>query len=142
MRKLLFVLIGFFILISCKKEETPKEKFDLEYKVRIYDVEEKLERVNFYTNTYFPDEDITAINGDGKSKNRDFYDERYLNFYDSITYTPELKAYTGCRTYFEITFHFVDSLNIEPYVAILQDTIIEKREQIIFSWPEDTLKLK
>ncbi len=134
-----FLLLLVLFLFSCEDKDSVKKEFPLTYKAVINDNKGILKRVSFYTNTYFPDENITIINAYGKSKHKWASSEDYLEDFDSLFYTPDKKCYNGCTKYMEITFHYTDSLNIKPKTYITEGVISNERT-VHFSWPEDTLK--
>jgi superfamily I DNA and/or RNA helicase len=142
MKKILYFFIFLlFINTGCEDENEETEKFDIVYKTLINDEKNELVWVTFYANTYFPNENETVICSTGKSKYRDIFEENYLKRYDSILYIPDIPGYNGCITYMEVTFYFLDTLNILPKTYIIHDTI-EAEKTISFIWPQDTLNFK
>lgn len=127
-----------FICFGCDKDEEVLVKETLTYKVNIQDVNKQLEKVTFYTHTYYPSEMETIIYGSSKSNKNEINAIDYLSIIDSIMYSPEMKVYNGCTYYLEATFHFADSLNISSKTYVLQDTLTGL-DHVTFIWPTDTI---
>jgi len=141
MKKIYVLIIIAFFYSSCEKENNEKEKFNILYKTIVNDENNELVKVNFYSKTYFPDENESEIFSYGKSKYRSVFDENYLKNYDSLSFIPDMLGYKGCITYMEVSFFFLDSLNILPKTYIISDTI-QTDKIISFIWPQDTLSYK
>lgn len=141
MKYIYVFIITTLIYSSCEKENSEKVKLKILYKTVITDEYNMLEKVNFYSRTYFPDENEQEIFSFGKSKYRSVFDVNYLKHYDSLLYEPIMMGYKGCITYMEVSFFFVDSLNLLPRTYKIIDTI-QTDTVISFKWPQDTCKNK
>ena len=133
------LLICLVILSSCDKEDDVIAEFPINYKVIVNDYDVELSRVSFYAHTYFPIENETIIKGFGKYKNVDIRDEYYLKTYDTLTFTPSLNGYIGCKTYLEVKIYYNNDVAKLKETYVLYDTLEVNNGKISFEWPKDTL---
>ena len=130
---------------SCQKEEVAPVKPTFAFTYKVFNQgSEAITRINLYTTTVYPEENISYLTINGNSIFYEDYEENHLFPYDSITEQSDPLVYPGCVVSMEVAVaHFVmnDGYQQERFVFYAkQDTIRSVADSVMsIAWPRDSV---